>query len=124
MKKHTPQYIPLPHVGELLFDEFMEPLNLSGNQLAKLIGVPANRINDIVRGRRGMTADTDLRLCRYFSMSEGFFLRLQNDLDMRLAKRKIAKELTRIKPRKMPKDMASGIPSVIPLSAEASRRMD
>ncbi len=92
------KYIDIPHVGEFLLLEFMKPLNLSGNQLAQAIKVPANRINDIVRGRRGMTADTDLRLCRYFKMTEGFFLSIHHDIEILREKRKISKELKLIKP--------------------------
>ncbi|AEP10623.1 HigA family addiction module antitoxin [Micavibrio aeruginosavorus] len=88
-----------PHPGDILAVEFLEPLGLSQNALAKAIDVPANRINEIIRGRRGITADTDVRLARYFGLSEGFFLRLQNAYDLMEAHRAIpATELRRIKP--------------------------
>lgn len=89
-----------PHPGVILAVEFLEPLGLSQNALAKAIDVPANRINEIIRGRRGITADTDVRLARYFGLSEGFFLRLQNAYDLMEAHRTTARsvELRRIKP--------------------------
>jgi addiction module HigA family antidote len=83
----------------MLLEEFLKPLNLSQNALARAIGVPPRRINEIVLGKRSMTADTDLRLTRYFRMSEGFFLRLQVDCDLRLQRRALGKKLGAIKPR-------------------------
>lgn len=88
-----------PHAGEILLSEFMEPLELSQNALARAIGVPPRRINEIVHGRRAITADTDLRLARYFSMSEGFFLGLQMDYDLMESRRALGEKLTRIRPR-------------------------
>ena len=76
--------LPLPTVGEILLEEFLKPLELSQNALARAIGVPPRRINEVVLGKRAVTADTDLRLTRYFRMSEGFFLRLQVDCDLRI----------------------------------------
>jgi addiction module HigA family antidote len=87
-----------PHPGEILAEEFLRELSLSQNALARAIGVPANRIHAIVNGSRNITADTDLRLCRFFGLSEGYFLRLQNAFDMLEAKRKLAGMLARIKP--------------------------
>lgn len=87
-----------PHPGEILAEEFLRELALSQNALARAIGVPANRIHAIVNGSRNITADTDLRLCRFFGLSEGYFLRLQNAFDMLEAKRKLAGMLARIKP--------------------------
>ena len=87
-----------PHPGIILQEEFLEPLGLSQNQLATAIGVPANRINDIVRGRRGITADTDLRLGRFFKLSDGYWLRLQNAYDMMEAKREQGKAIAKIHP--------------------------
>lgn len=87
-----------PHPGEILKEEFLEPLGLSQNVLAKEIGVPANRINDIVRGRRGISADTDLRLSRYFELSDGYWLRLQNAYDAMEALRNAGPSIKRIKP--------------------------
>ena len=65
--------IEIPHIGEVLNEEFLQPLGLSQNKLAKAIGVPQNRINAIINKQRGITADTDLRLTTYFGLSEGYF---------------------------------------------------
>ena len=67
--------------GEMLEEEFLNPLGMSKYRLAKNIGVPAQRIGDIVSGKRGITADTDLRLCRFFGLSDGWWLRLQVHYD-------------------------------------------
>jgi addiction module HigA family antidote len=91
-----------PHPGEILRTEFLDEIAMSQNALADAIGVPANRIHAVVKGTRSVTADTDLRLCRYFGLSEGYFLRLQNAFDMMEAKRHIAGQLTRIRPRPVP----------------------
>jgi addiction module HigA family antidote len=88
-----------PTPGEILLVEFLQPLDLSQTALARAVGVPPRRINEIVLGKRAVTADTDLRLCRYFGMSEGFFLRLQNDFDLMERKRKIGSALKAIRPR-------------------------
>ena len=93
--------IMLEHIGKILADEFMEPYKLSQNALAKAIGVAPSRITDIVNGRRSITADTDLRLTRLFSLSEGYFLRLQEHIETTQIKQKIAAELERIVPLKM-----------------------
>ncbi len=95
------KYLKNPHPGEILQEEFLEPLGLSQNALAQAIGVPANRINEIIRGRRGITADTDLRLARFFKLSEGYWLRLQNTYDMMEARREVGKDIGKIKPHKM-----------------------
>ena len=92
------KYIKLDHAGKILFEEFMEPYKLSQNALAKAIGVAPSRITDIVNGRRRITADTDLRLNRLFSLSEGYFLRLQEHIETTLVKQKIDKELKKIVP--------------------------
>ena len=73
----TKKTIPNSHIGEILKFEFLDELNMSQNALAKAIDVPANRIHAIVHGERSITADTDLRLCKFFGLSEGYFLRLQ-----------------------------------------------
>jgi addiction module HigA family antidote len=70
-----------PHPGEILKEEFLSEIGMSQNQLAHAIGVPGNRIHAIVKGTRDITADTDLRLCKFFGLSEGYFLRLQNAYD-------------------------------------------
>ena len=86
--------------GEMLVEEFLKPLEMSNYRLAKEIGVPAQRIGEIIAGRRAITADTDLRLCRFFGLSDGWWLRLQADHDMRKARIALAKDLARIKPLK------------------------
>ena len=91
--------LPIPTVGEILLEEFLKPLELSQNALARAIAVPPRRINGIVLGKRGVTADTDLRLTRYFRLSEGFFLRLQMEHDIRVERRLLGKKLDAIKPR-------------------------
>lgn len=84
--------------GEMLAEEFLVPLGLSNYRLAKEIGVPPQRIGDIRAGRRAITADTDLRLCRFFGLSDGWWLRLQADYDTAVAKQALAKTLARIRP--------------------------
>lgn len=84
--------------GEMLAEEFLKPLAMSNYRLAKEIGVPAQRIGEIVAGRRAVTADTDLRLCRFFGLSDGWWLRLQADYDTQIAKAAMAKTLTKITP--------------------------
>jgi addiction module HigA family antidote len=91
-----------PHPGEILKAEFLNEIGMSQNRLAQAIGVPANRIHAIVNGTRDVTADTDLRLCKVFGLSEGYFLRLQNAFDTLEAKRRITAEVAKIKPLKMP----------------------
>jgi len=86
-----------PHPGEILKSEFLEPLKLSQNHLAKLILVPANRIHQIVKGKRMITAETDLRLCALFGLSNGYFLHLQDAYDLMEANRRIFKSLEEIK---------------------------
>jgi addiction module HigA family antidote len=89
-----------PHPGEILKEEFLNEIGMSQNQLAQAIGVPGNRIHAIVNGNRDITGDTDLRLCKFFGLSEGYFLRLQNAYDTMEAKRRIAPEVAKIKPYK------------------------
>lgn len=84
--------------GEMLQAEFLEPLGMSKYRLAKSIDVPAQRIGDIIAGKRGITADTDLRLCRFFQLSDGWWLRLQASYDTVIAKRRLAGELEKIVP--------------------------
>lgn len=74
------------HPGEILFEEFMNPLGLSQYRVSKDIGVQARRINEIVHGKRAVTADTALRLARYFGTSEGFWMNLQGHYDLEMAK--------------------------------------
>lgn len=91
--------IPNPHPGEILLEDFLKPMGLSQNALARAVNVPPRRINEIVLGKRSLTADTDLRLSRYFGVSEGFFLGLQADYDLMQRRREIEDELKRIEPR-------------------------
>jgi len=77
--------MPALHPGEMLREEFMKPLGLSSNALAMELRVPVTRISEIVRERRGITADTALRLARYFNMSPEFWMRLQMDFDLESA---------------------------------------
>jgi len=87
-----------PHPGDILKYEFLDEIGMSQNALADAIGVPRNRIHAIVNGTRDITGDTDLRLCKFFRLSEGYFLRLQNAFDTLEAKRKIAAQVAKIKP--------------------------
>jgi addiction module HigA family antidote len=96
----TTEQLPNPHPGEILLAEFLQPMALSQTALARAIGVPPRRINEIVLGKRGITADTDLRLARYFGLSEGFFLQLQSDHDLMARRRQMGGKLKAIKPRK------------------------
>ncbi len=84
--------------GELLREEFLMPMGLTQYRLAKEIGVPAQRISEIVAGKRAVTADTDLRLCRFFTLSNGYWLRAQAAFDTEVAEAALAKTLTKIKP--------------------------
>lgn len=84
--------------GELLAEEFLKPLELTQYRLAKEIGVPAQRIGEIVAGKRGITADTDLRLCRFFSLTNGYWLRAQAAYDTEVAERTLGPKLDHIKP--------------------------
>ena len=86
--------------GELLGEEFLEPRGISQYRLAKEIGVPAQRISDIVAGKRAITADTDLRLCRFFGLSNGYWLRAQVLHDTEVAERALSSTLAKIKPWK------------------------
>lgn len=84
--------------GETLLEEFLKPMGLSQYRLAKEIGVPAQRISEIVLGKRSITADTDLRLCRFFGLSNGYWLRAQAAHDTEIAERRLRPVLTKIKP--------------------------
>ncbi|HWE16636.1 MAG TPA: HigA family addiction module antitoxin [Hyphomicrobiaceae bacterium] len=95
----TTDLLPNPHPGEVLAEEFLKPMGLSQTALARAIGVPPRRINEIVLGKRTVTADTDLRLARYFGLSEGFFLSLQADHDLMTRRRQIGDQLKAIAPR-------------------------
>ena len=95
----TTELLPNPHPGDILLEEFLRPMELSQTAVANAIHVPPRRINEIVLGKRAITADTDLRLARYFGMSEGFFLRLQTDYELMARRRQIADQLKAIRPR-------------------------
>jgi addiction module HigA family antidote len=91
--------LPNPTPGEILSEEFLKPMGLSQSELARAVKVAPRSINEIVLGKRAVTADTDLRLARYFGMSEGFFLGLQTDHDLMQRRREIAVDLKAISPR-------------------------
>jgi len=84
--------------GELLLEEFLKPMGISQYRLAKEIGVPTQRISEIVAGKRAVTADTDLRFCRFFGMSNGYWLRAQAAHDTEVAEEALADRLAQIKP--------------------------
>ncbi len=84
--------------GELLLEEFMIPMGVTAYRLAKEINVPAQRIGEIVKGKRSITADTDLRLCRFFELSDGYWLRAQAAQDIEVAQAQLGKTLKKIKP--------------------------
>ena len=88
--------IETPTIGEILREEFMEPLGVSSYALAKAINVPVSRIQDILHDRRKITADTSLRLAKYFGVSDKYFLNLQNDIDVRELKTTMVVELAAI----------------------------
>ena len=88
----------IPTAGEILFEEFMNPLGISAYRLAKEIGVPTSRIQDLLHGRRKITAETSLRLAKYFGVSEKYFLDIQNDIDIRELKSRISESLNAIHP--------------------------
>ena len=90
--------IPTPTMSEILKEEFMEPMNLSAYRLAKEIRVPVSRIQAILNGRRKITADTSLRLAKFFGVSDRYFLDLQNDLDIRELKASMQDEISYIHP--------------------------
>lgn len=90
--------LPNPHPGEILIKDFLKPMGISQNALARAVHVPPRRINEIVLGKRAVTADTDLRLARFFGMSDGFFIGLQADFDMMERRRVIGNELKQIEP--------------------------
>ena len=84
--------------GELLKEEFLDPMGMSQYRLAKETGIPAQRIGQIVLGRRSVTADTDLRLCKFFGLTDGYWLRAQVAYDIEVAKCKLLPELEKIVP--------------------------
>jgi addiction module HigA family antidote len=90
--------VPLATPGEILLEEFLKPLGVTQYRLAKEIGVPAQRIGEIVAGKRAVTADTDLRLCRFFGLSNGYWLRAQAAYDTEVAAEALAETLAKMQP--------------------------
>lgn len=88
--------LPNIHPGEVLFEEFIAPMGISQNRIARDIGVPPRRINEIVHGKRAITADTAVRLAKYFGVSEQFWMGLQADYDLEEARRGMGRDLNRI----------------------------
>lgn len=86
------------HPGEILLEDFLKPMGISRQRLAREIGVSPQRISDIVAGRRPVTAELDLRLCRFFGLSEGYWLRGQSRYDTEMARDALTDELDRIRP--------------------------
>jgi len=91
------------HAGEVLREEFLKPMRLSANELARRLHVPAPRINDIVLERRGITADTAVRLARFFGMSEEFWMNLQLQYEVRAARQRLRRVIKKIQPRRAKK---------------------
>jgi addiction module HigA family antidote len=89
------EFLPPIHPGEILLEEFLQPLEISQYRLAKDIGVPVRRINEIVLGKRRITADTALRLSRFFGLSERFWMNLQSRYDLELEKDRLRGRLER-----------------------------
>jgi antitoxin HigA-1 len=96
-RRTVPRLAPLSpvHPGEILFEEFLKPLSLSQYRVAKDTGVPPRRINEVVHGKRSISADTALRLARYFGTSERFWMNLQSRYDLEVEKDKLGDRLTR-----------------------------
>ncbi|MBA8827336.1 addiction module HigA family antidote [Saccharopolyspora lacisalsi] len=90
--------MPPTHPGAILREEFLEPMGITEYRLAKDLGIPQTRVSAITHGRRGITADTGLRLSRYFGMSEGFWTGLQDDYDRAVTKDKLGDTLDSIAP--------------------------
>jgi addiction module HigA family antidote len=95
----NPDWLENEHAGQMLVSEFLEPERLSIAQLARDIGVAPERVTSVIEGARLVDGELDLRLTRYFRLSEGFFLRLQNQYDLLEAKRALNEALDRIIPR-------------------------
>jgi len=96
---HPDDWLKNPTPGDILLEDFLKPLGMSQTALAKAVGVPPRRINEIVLGKRAVTADTDLRLTRYWGLTPGFFLGLQADHDLMEQRRKMGAALEMIVPR-------------------------
>ena len=98
-RRRNPEWIHNPHPGEILLEELLKPMGLSQNALARALKVPPRRINELVLGKRAVSADTDLRLARYFNLHDGFFLGLQARYDLMQQRRKLGDRLKEITPR-------------------------
>ncbi len=98
------------HPGEILLEEFMSPLKLSANQVAKELRVPVSRIYDIVHQRRGVTPDTAVRLGRFFGTSSHFWLNLQSTYDLFILEDSLAGELSRIQPHRAAEGAGASLP--------------
>ena len=94
--------------GEILLEEFLKPMGLSQYRLAKEIHVPAQRIGEVVAGKRAITADTDLRLCRFLGLSNGYWLRAQAAYDTEVAQRTLGPALRKIRPWSAPTEQQTG----------------
>ncbi len=90
--------VPYPHPGKILLEEFLKPMGITQYRLAKEIAVPQRRIGEIVAGMRGVSADTGLRLSRFFGMSDGFWIGLQMDYDAAMTKDRLSATLDKIRP--------------------------
>ena len=89
--------INTPSVGEILYEEFMKPMGISAYRLAQETKVPVSRVQDILHNRRKISVDTSLRLAKYFGVSDNYFLNIQNDLDLRIAKEELKEVIEGIK---------------------------
>ena len=98
-RKRKVALVPNPHPGEILLEDFLKPMGMSQNALARALKVSPRRVNELVLGKRAVSADTDLRLGRYFNLHAGFFLGLQAQYDLMKEKRKLGDRLEEITPR-------------------------
>jgi addiction module HigA family antidote len=112
--------VPYPHPGEILLEEFLKPMGITQYRLAKEIGVPQRRIGEIVAGVRGVTADTGLRLARFFGMSESFWIGLQVDYEAAHAKDALSKILSKIRPWRVV--VEKPVPVDVPRALRQGRR--
>ena len=112
--------VPYPHPGEILLEEFLKPMGITQYRLAKEIGVPQRRIGEIVAGARGITADTGLRLARFFGTSEGFWIGLQVDYEAATAKDMLSKTLEKIRPWRV--DAQQRVAAHAPRAPRSARR--
>lgn len=90
--------IKTPTIGEILKEEFLDPMNISAYRLAQEIHVPVSRVQDILHGRRKVSADTSLRLAKFFGVSDRYFLYMQNDIDLRELKISLSEVIDQIRP--------------------------